>query len=146
MNSAVQVCMEVAHPLLTRQAIKVQTELSPNISICIGDFVLVRQALLNLIYNACQAMEGQQRSRELHIRTTTENGCLVLTIEDTGPGIPKKNKERIFHTLYSTKGKKGTGLGLSVVKNVMQQHDGQVLLEQEKGRGARFKLVFPARR
>ncbi len=145
-NSAVQVCMEVAHPLLTRQAIKVRMELSPDISICIGDFVLVRQALLNLIYNACQAMESQQQPRELHIQTGTEDDCLVLTIEDTGPGIPQKNKERIFHTLYSTKGKKGTGLGLSVVKNVMQQHGGKVLLEQEEGRGARFKLIFPARR
>tara|TARA_R110001592_G_scaffold36304_3_gene122351 strand:+ start:666 stop:1805 length:1140 start_codon:yes stop_codon:yes gene_type:complete len=145
-NSAVQVCLEVAQPLLGRQCIDMHIDLSPNISICVGDFVLVRQALLNLIYNACQAMEAQRKPRELHIKTGTEDGCLVLTIEDTGPGIPLESRQRIFHTLYSTKGKKGTGLGLSVVKNVMKQHGGSVSLEQEEGRGARFKLTFPPRR
>ena len=145
-NAAVQVCIEVARPILARQSIDVHTELSPDIPICVGDFVLVRQALLNLVYNACQAMEAQREPRELYIRTGLEAGQLTLSIEDTGPGIPSENQKRIFHTLYSTKGKKGTGLGLSVVKNVMQQHGGKVTLEQHEGRGARFKLQFPPRR
>jgi signal transduction histidine kinase len=145
-NSAVQVCIEVANPLLTRHSIQVHTELSPDISICIGDFVLVRQALLNLIYNACQAMEGQSTSREILIRTCCEDGSLVLTIEDTGPGIPEQSQKRVFHTLFSTKGKMGTGLGLSVVKSVMQQHGGAVSLEQDEDNGARFKLTFPGRK
>jgi len=145
-NAAVQVCIEVAQPLLSRQRIDVHTELSRDISICVGDYVLVRQAILNLIYNACQAMEAQQSPRELHIQTRTDGGRLALSIEDTGPGIPLESRKRIFHTLYSTKGKKGTGLGLSVVKTVMHRHGGDVELEQLEGRGARFILTFPSRR
>jgi len=145
-NAAVQVCIEVARPLLLRQNIDVQTTLSPDVAICVGDFVLVRQALLNLIYNACQAMEAQQKPRSLFIESAMEDGNLVLTVEDTGPGIPASDRHRVFHTLYSTKGNKGTGLGLSVVKNVMQQHGGEVTLEENEGPGAKFKMSFPPRR
>jgi signal transduction histidine kinase len=146
-NTAVEVCLDVARPLLTRQQVSMRTNLSPDISICVGDFVLVRQAILNLIYNACQAMEAQPDPREITITTRCETSQLVLTIEDTGPGVPEKDRQRIFYTLFTTKGKKGTGLGLSVVKNVMHQHGGEVTLEPGvEGRGACFKLTFPYRR
>lgn len=145
-NTAVEVCLDVALPLLNRQQITVISDLSPDISICVGDFVLVRQAILNLIYNACQAMESQAGPREIHITTRCESDCSILTIRDTGPGIPEKNWQRIFQTMFSTKGKKGTGLGLSVVKNVMRQHGGDVTLVPMAGRGACFTLTFPNRR
>lgn len=145
-NTAVEVCLDVARPLLTRQQVTLRTELSPDISICVGDFVLVRQAILNLIYNACQAMEAQADPREITITTRSEETQLTLTIEDTGPGVPEKDRQRIFYTLFTTKGKKGTGLGLSVVKNVMHQHGGEVALVTGKGQGACFQLTFPYRR
>ena len=145
-NTAVEVCLDVARPLLIRQQVTLRTDLSPDISICVGDFVMVRQAILNLIYNACQAMEAQADPREIIIKTRSENNQLALTIEDTGPGIPEKDRQRIFYTLFTTKGKKGTGLGLSVVKNVMHQHGGEVALLPGEGRGACFKLTFPYRR
>ena len=108
--------------------------------------MLVRQAIQNLIYNACQAMEAQADPREITITTRCETSQLVLTIEDTGPGIPEKDRQRIFYTLFTTKGKKGTGLGLSVVRNVMHQHGGEVTLVPREGRGACFQLTFPYRR
>lgn len=145
-NTAVEVCLDVAQPLLNRQQITVTTDLSPNISICVGDFVLVRQAILNLLYNSCQAMDGQIGERDIYIATHCESGRTILTIRDTGPGIPEKHQQRIFHTLFSTKGKKGTGLGLSVVRNVMQQHGGDVRLLPVDGPGACFVLDFPNRR
>jgi len=144
-NSAVELCIDVAQPLLNRQQVTVHKELSPDISICIGDFVLVRQAILNLIYNACQAMESQPDPREIHIRTHCENGELTLRILDTGPGIPEKYRHRIFQNLFSTKGKKGTGLGLSVVRNIMLKHGGSVSLIDSDGSGACFMLRFPYR-
>lgn len=142
-NTAVEVCVDVAKPLLTRQQVTLNLELSPDVSICIGDFVLVRQAILNLIYNACQAMEAQADPRELTISTRCESTQLVLSIADTGPGVPEKDRVRIFNTLFTTKGKKGTGLGLSVVRNVMHQHGGEVSLAAREGRGACFQLTFP---
>jgi len=145
-NTAVEVCLDVARPLLTRQQVTLKVELSPDVSICVGDFVLVRQAILNLIYNACQAMEGQVESRELTIATRCESTQLALSISDTGSGVPEKDRARIFNTLFTTKGKKGTGLGLSVVRNVMHQHGGEVALVPKEGRGACFELTFPYQR
>lgn len=145
LNSAVEVCIDVAHPLVNRQQVKVIKDLSPDISICVGDFVLIRQAILNLIYNACQAMERQPEARELHIQTRCTDGELTLRIRDTGPGIPEKHRSRIFQTLFSTKGKQGTGLGLSVVHNIMQKHGGSVRLVPMEEPGACFELRFPYR-
>jgi signal transduction histidine kinase len=145
LNSAVEVCIDVALPLLNRQQVKVVKELSPDISICVGDFVQVRQAILNLIYNACQAMERQPEARELHIQTRCADGELTLRIRDTGPGIPEKHRDRIFQTLFSTKGKQGTGLGLSVVHHIMRKHGGSVSLVPMEERGACFLLRFPYR-
>lgn len=145
LNSAVDVCIDVAQPLLTRQGVTVYRDFRSDIPICVGDFVLVRQAIINLLYNACQAMEGQPEPRELHLHTRCEEGQLVLTVRDTGPGIPERDRQRVFQTLYSTKGKKGTGLGLSVVRNIMRKHGGDVTLAPRLDRGACFVLRFPAR-
>ena len=144
-NSAVEVCVDVAQPLLNRQRVALHTNLSSEISICVGDFVLVRQAILNLIYNSCQAMENQEEPQEIHIQTHCENGHIILRIQDTGPGVPEKHRQRIFQTLFSTKGKKGTGLGLSVVRNIMLKHGGDVTLLPREERGACFLLHFPYR-
>ena len=144
-NSAVELCIDVAQPLLNRQQVTIFKDLSPDISICVGDFVLVRQAILNLIYNACQAMESQPDPREIYIRTRCGDGELTLCIQDTGPGIPEKFRKRIFQNMFSTKGKKGTGLGLSVVRNIMLKHGGQVALMDTDGPGACFILHFPYR-
>ena len=145
-NSAVELCIDVAQPLLNRQQVSVFKDLSPDISICVGDFVLVRQAILNLIYNACQAMEQQGGPREIHLRTRCEDGELTLRIRDTGPGIPEKFRQKIFQNLFSTKGKKGTGLGLSVVRNIMLKHGGDVsLVDLAEKPGACFMLRFPYR-
>ena len=66
----------------------------------------------------------------------------MLTVQDTGPGIPKESWKNIFNTLFTTKGLKGTGLGLTVVGNVMQRHGGEVRL-CEVDTGACFELRFP---
>lgn len=108
-NTAVEVCLDVARPLLIRQQVTLRTNLSPHISICVGDFVLVRQAILNLIYNACQAMEAQADPRELIITTRSENAQLILTIEDTGPGVREKDRQTLY-PLYN-EGKEGHGAG-----------------------------------
>jgi len=105
--------------------------------------VLVRQALLNLIYNAAQAMQEQTSSRQLRVRSWYKDDTAFLAVEDNGPGVPLETQEKIFEALFTTKGKQGTGLGLAVVKNVMRHHNGDVYLESKDGNGACFVLCFP---
>jgi len=144
LNDVVESCLDVARPVLVRQGIRIEKSLAPDIPACYGDLVLLRQALLNLLINASQAMETQQTPREIHVRTWVDSGTVCLTVRDTGPGIPQEDRARIFEAFYSTKGDKGTGIGLAAVSDIMNKHRGCVTLEDVDGPGACFKLTFPA--
>ncbi len=144
LNNVIEMCLEVARPFLVNHCVAAETELAMGLPSFEGDLVMVRQAVLNLIYNASQAMHEQAEIRQIRLRTWAEPGYIGLSVEDTGPGVPPEHRERIFETLFTTKGKHGTGLGLTVVKHVMEQHGGDVWLEQPSERGARFVLRFPA--
>ena len=143
LNSVAEMCLEVARPSTRNLSIRVVTDFEPEIGSCMGDLVLVRQAVLNLITNACHAMSGQTEPRELSLKTWIEDGHACFSVEDTGPGVPAEHRERIFDTFFTTKGEMGTGLGLSVVRNVMRRHKGSVTLVESPGRGAKFVLRFP---
>ncbi len=144
LNSVVDACMEVAAPLFREDRVEPVLHLDLDLPEITGDLVSLRQAVLNLLANACQAMETWDGTREVHIASRAADSGVCLSIEDTGPGVAPALRERIFETFFTTKGKSGTGLGLSVVRNVMQRHGGSVRLERGELGGARFALYFPA--
>jgi len=152
LNNVVEMCLEVARPAVRNYSVRVTTDFASDLSSCMGDLVLVRQAVLNLTTNACHAMSKQSEPRELKLRTWMEGAYVCLSVEDTGPGVPAENREKIFETFFTTKGEMGTGLGLAVVKNVMRRHKGSVTLVDSPDRaritdqhtgGAKFVLRFP---
>ncbi len=144
LNDVVASCLEVAQPLLRRQRVAVTRDTPVDIPCCTGDFVLVRQAVLNLITNACHAMKDQDEPRDLAVSTWAEGDRACLSVADTGPGIPEASREKVFDTFFTTKGDEGTGLGLAVVKYVMRRHEGNVTLRNSPDGGALFILEFPA--
>jgi PAS domain S-box-containing protein len=117
--------------------------------------VHIKKCIMNLVTNAAEAITEQG---SITLSTTTvvpdhkwakENGLLqmeyiVLTIADTGTGIPQENIEHIFEPFYTKKvmGRSGTGLGLAVVWNTVEDHDGKIFVESSK-KGTRFQLYFP---
>jgi len=136
-------CLELSYPILRKQSIQVIKEYQEELPQNVGDFILVRQAVLNLINNACQAMEGQEEPQELTVRTWSEEGMVCLSVRDTGKGIAASDRSLVFDTFYTTKGDQGTGLGLAAVRNIMRGHGGDVDLGEHEGRGALFVLRFP---
>ena len=105
------------------------------------DEELVRQALLNVLLNACQAMpEGGW----VRIATYREGTLVSVRVEDEGVGIPAENLDKIFRLYYTTKSE-GSGVGLSLVYRTMQLHDGDVRVSSEVGRGTTVSLVLPVR-
>ena len=99
----------------------------------------IRQVLLNLSRNAMQAMpEGG------HLRVTSlrEPDRLILSVEDTGSGIPSEELGRIFDPFFTTK-ENGTGLGLAIVKKIVEFHGGNIRAESEPGKGTRFTIHLP---
>ncbi|MBI2423161.1 MAG: hybrid sensor histidine kinase/response regulator [Candidatus Hydrogenedentes bacterium] len=143
LNSIIETCLDVARPLFARSAVRCHCNLQRNLPSIQGDLVLLRQATLNLIYNACQAMEKHSVQKEIMLETWEENGFVFLAVSDAGPGISEAQRKHIFKSLYSTKGKDGTGLGLTVVQSVTHQHKGEVFIYDSELGGARFVLRFP---
>lgn len=142
-NEIVENCLDVGGPVMSRQGVVIQRDFAPALPLVKGEFGLIRQALLNLITNACQAMHKQLVPREILLRTWSDDEAVYISVADTGPGISQEMRDKIFQPFFSTKGNQGTGIGLAAVCNIMHRHKGEVFLGAAPGRGAEFVLRFP---
>lgn len=118
-----------------------------------GDIPLIRclpnqlnQVFMNLLVNASQAIEGKGKITVSTGRSSRKETVFV-EISDTGKGIPPENLARIFDPGFTTKGAGvGTGLGLSIVYQIVKDHNGEVEVESEVGKGSTFRVLLPVRR
>lgn len=130
--------------------------LAPNIGLIKADPVQIENAIVNLVVNARDAMpkggiltietanfEINEEFVKKHPDTKVGQYVMV-SIKDTGTGIPDEIKDRIFEPFFTTKEGKGTGLGLSTVYGIVKQHGGNIWFESEVGRGTTFKIFIPA--
>jgi signal transduction histidine kinase len=116
-----------------------------------GDGVLLRQALVNIVRNALQAMEeapapGGGHALLLEARAAGR-GETALVVSDTGPGVSRETIERMFNPFFTTR-KTGTGLGLAIVHRIVDAHGGRVAVRNREDAGARgavFEIVLPGR-
>lgn len=108
--------------------------------IILGNYDKLKQAFLNIIINAYQAMESSE-SPKLTVSTFDENTDVIVLIEDKGPGMDANQVRRIFEPFHTTKAK-GTGLGLAVTHKIFESHKADVLVESEVGVGTTFKIIF----
>jgi len=121
--------------------VKVETEDVPNIPV---DRRQLRQALLNLIRNALEAMGEKGGTLTLAARVTEDGEAAEIAVVDTGPGIPEGKEEQIFEPFFSTK-EGGTGLGLSLARRVAHEHGGELFHRPTAGGGATFAMRLPVR-
>lgn len=127
------------------------TELKSSLPKFGGNESEIRQALINLILNAVDAMP-QGGSLTLRSSLAANHAfpgaqkpvdCVCLEVIDTGVGMDEETRRRCLEPFFSTKGTRGTGLGLAMVYGVMQRHKGRVEIQSEVGRGTTMRLVFP---
>ncbi len=100
----------------------------------------LREVFTNLINNALDAMPD---GGMISIKTARDNHHIILTIADTGVGIPAAIRNRIFDPFFTTKGVRSTGLGMSISHNIIERHKGSILVESEEGRGTVFTIHLP---
>jgi signal transduction histidine kinase len=133
----------VEHQLRRGANITVLTDLAPHLPPLQGDRNQLAQVLLNLLTNACDAMpEGG----EIRIRTEYDASThhLILSVSDTGVGIPQEIRSRIFEPFFTTKPPgRGIGLGLALVAEIVHAHGGEVKVHSVPGQGTTFVLSFP---
>lgn len=105
-----------------------------------GDAVELREVLVNMIYNAIDAMPS---GGEVRMSSQETNGRVVLTIADSGTGMTPEVKSRLFDPFFTTKGKSGTGMGMAVSFGIIRRHNGTIDVESEPGRGTTFRISLP---
>jgi signal transduction histidine kinase/FixJ family two-component response regulator len=106
----------------------------------LGDAVELREVLVNIIYNAIDAMPS---GGEIRLSSQESNGRVFLTISDNGTGMTPDVKSRLFDPFFTTKGKSGTGMGMAVSFGIIRRHNGSIDVESELGRGATFRISLP---
>jgi len=107
----------------------------------------IHRCLLNLVTNAidaCINIDITQRQGRVLLRTLkTEGWAVEFQVVDNGCGMDKETKEKIFQRFFSTKGSRGTGLGLMITKKIIDEHEGAIAFDSEKGKGTRFVIKLP---
>jgi CheY-like chemotaxis protein len=106
----------------------------------LGDAVELREVLVNMIYNAIDAMPA---GGEIRMSAQEANRTVVLTIADNGTGMTPEVKSRLFDPFFTTKGKGGTGMGMAVSFGIIRRHNGSIDVESEPGRGTTFRISLP---
>jgi signal transduction histidine kinase len=107
-----------------------------------GDRVQMQQVLMNLMTNSIDAMKDLDGTRELIISSQAEDGQLMISVSDTGVGLPPKQADQIFDAFFTTK-PQGTGMGLRISRSIVESHGGRLWAADNSPRGASFHLTLP---
>jgi len=140
-NRVVHETVELLRPEIDNRGLSVEQQLASNLPAIPIDPGQIKQALVNLVKNAIQAMTKGGR---LTLRTSLGSEGIVVSVADTGGGIPDEKINRIFEPFYTTK-KKGSGLGLMIVQRIVREHGGRIELESRVTQGTTFRIWLPLR-
>jgi PAS domain S-box-containing protein len=125
-----------------RHSISLRTELAPHLPQIMADRVQLQQVLMNLLLNGIEAMTD--RAGELIIRSQgADDGLLLISVSDTGVGLPSEKPDRLFSAFYTTK-PQGSGMGLAISRSIIEAHGGRLWATANAVRGATFQFTLPA--
>ena len=137
-----QVLRLVEHDLHVH-GVTVSTELQENLPKIMADPILLQQVILNLIKNAIEAMAIDPATIKTLRLVTTQNGnSVVLSVQDSGPGIAPENETNVFDPFYTTKSS-GMGLGLAICRRIIDDHRGELRLSKTGSNGCAFEITLP---
>jgi signal transduction histidine kinase len=143
-NETIREVLDLAYGELTSRRIAVQTRLAPEIPPVTGDRVQLQQVMLNLVLNACDAIDGSNApNRQLLLSTRAHSSLVEIVVRDRGPGIPPGQLERVFEPFVTFR-EQGLGLGLSITRSIVTAHGGSITAEDTAGGGATFRCALPA--
>jgi PAS domain S-box-containing protein len=137
-NEAIREIMLLLDSEATKLSVLVRTELAADLPQVMGDRVQLQQVLMNLIMNSIDAMKDVDRTRELTIQSQrSEDGQVLISVSDTGVGLPPQQADKIFDAFFTTK-TQGTGMGLRISRSIVESHAGRLWATDNSPRGARF--------
>jgi len=139
-DAAVAICRQLRLEA-TRHFVVEHAESLPEIR---GNAQMLEQVIVNLLSNACQALDSKEQSITVRTRLGDEDGTVAIEVIDTGCGIPDENLTRIMDPFFTTRRDLGgTGLGLSVSYGIVEEHGGRLEFESEEAKGTTARVVLP---
>lgn len=145
-NAVINNSLELLSYQFRNENVTLTLDLDPALPPVVGDADQLTQVFTNLALNAAQAMHEWKGEHKLSILTNrTPDGQILVSVVDTGPGVPPEFQKRIFEPFFTTKGGQGgTGVGLALCLNIIEGHGGRLRLENTPGGGATFLISLPA--
>jgi signal transduction histidine kinase len=140
-NDMIEEMVVLLQPEASRHAVAIRTELADGLPGIIADRVQVQQVLMNLMLNGIEAMKDAPGDLVITSHGTDE-GTLLISVSDSGVGIPAEQGERIFEAFFTTK-PDGTGMGLSISRTIVESHGGRLWASANTTRGATFQFTLP---
>jgi PAS domain S-box-containing protein len=125
-----------------RYSISIRTELTGGLPKVMADRVQLQQVLMNLMLNGIDAMKGTTARGELTIKSQADDGQLLISVSDTGVGLPPEQADQIFRAFFTTKDS-GTGMGLPISRSIIESHGGHLWVAGASGCGATFQFTVP---
>jgi signal transduction histidine kinase len=138
-NAVIDELLDLIGPEARQKKIEVRKELDPAVPAVPLDANLLKQALVNILRNAQEAMP---KGGALTVQTHRNREHVHLSVADTGPGVPPEIRDKIFEAYFTTK-TSGSGLGLPTAKRIVEEHNGAIAVEDAAGGGARFTIRLP---
>jgi C4-dicarboxylate-specific signal transduction histidine kinase len=143
LNDTIQEMVLLLHSESTQHVVFVRTDLAADLPQVMGDRVQLQQVLMNLMMNSIDAMKDVDGTRELTVQSKRgEDGQVLMSVSDTGVGLPAQHADKIFNAFFTTK-THGTGMGLRVSRSIVESHGGRLWAADNTPRGARFWVTLP---
>jgi signal transduction histidine kinase len=127
----------------TRYSLSIRTELAEDLPRVMADRVQLQQVFMNLMLNGIDAMKETTGGGELTIKSEPDDGQLLISVSDTGVGLPPEQSDHIFRAFFTTKDN-GTGMGLPITRSIIESHGGRLWVTDTSRRGATFQFTLPA--
>jgi len=143
-NQPIDEAIKLSAVSLRKSRITLEKSLAANLPHCHADPHLIEEMVLNLITNAAEATKLVERERKIAVNTQFKKNRIMISISDSGPGIPYDIRDKILDPFFTTK-HEGTGIGLSIVQRIVTDHGGTLNIFSSQWGGAEFRIEIPIR-
>jgi len=141
-NKPVDEAIDLSAVTLRKSGIDIKKTLTENLPLCRADLNLIEEVVLNPITNAAEAMKNMEENKKIVVESALENNRILLTVSDSGPGVPINIRDKIFDPFYTTK-PEGSGIGLSISQRIISDHGGSMVVTDSKWGGTEFRVEIP---
>jgi signal transduction histidine kinase len=141
-NKSLEAAIKLSAVSLRKKGIKIEKTLDSKLQRCYGDAHLIEQVILNLLDNAVKAMENNDSSKLIAIKSYSKGSKIFVQISDNGHGIPKAIRDKIFDPFFTTE-TDGSGIGLAISQRIVNDHDGSISVDGNERGGAQFTIELP---